>query len=91
VSTLAVRIDVTTTQVQVIASTTDHATSAGLLITNRGSSAVYLGASGVTAATGYMLDAGQSLAVSEYDSVRDPLFAIAGSGTQVLHVLRAGR
>lgn len=85
---LTSRIDVTSTQIQVN-STSDPANSAGLMITNRGTAAVYLGATGVTTATGWQLDAGASVSVEDYNS-RDAIFAIAASGTQTLHVIRFG-
>lgn len=86
---LATRVDVTNTQVQVN-STADPAGDAGLVITNRGSAAVYLGPTGVLTTTGYQLDPGASIAISDYNS-RDAIFAIAASaGPFTLHTFRVG-
>lgn len=85
---LTSRVDVTSAQIQVN-STADPASNAALVITNRGTAAVYLGPTGVTTATGWQLDVGASVTVDGYSS-RDAIFAIAASGTQTLHTIRFG-
>lgn len=83
------RISVTDTQIQVN-SAVDLANNAGLAIRNRGTAAVYLGPTGVTTATGYQLDPGETLSLSGYAG-RDAIFAIAATpGPFVLHTLRHG-
>ena len=53
------------------------------LIKNPGASAVYLGGSGVTAAAGFELAAGEVVAID----LSEDMYAITASGTQVVHVL----
>ncbi len=48
---------------------------------------VYVGDAGVTATTGYRIDAGGELTL-EYPGVSEPLFAVAASGTPKVSVLR---
>lgn len=60
---------------------------ATFLVRNRGVVAVYLGGAAVTSATGYQLDAGESVAVDpkQFES----LYGITASSTAECHVLIA--
>lgn len=53
-----------------------------------GGTSVYLGPSGVTTGTGFLLNAGQS---ASFDlGTGEVLYGIVGSGTQTVYVLRSG-
>lgn len=58
-------------------------TRKGLLLVNRGSAGVYVGTGTVTAGTGLLLQAGDSLTINTTAQVN----AIAASGTQAVHYL----
>lgn len=79
VTSVALRLDVTTSPER----------NASMLVRNRGTAAVYLGASDVTTATGFQLDAGEAVAV-DLSTVDNGLYAIAASGTHTCHVLQSG-
>ncbi len=82
---VAARRSVTST-----ASRLDQGHSVGeLLLTNRGTAAIYLGPSGVATSDGYQLDAGASVSIDL--GPRDTLYGIAASGTHVVHVLAVKR
>lgn len=56
-----------------------------VIIRNRGVVAVYLGGSDVTSATGWQLDAGESLAVDLAQG--ESVYGITASSTAVCHIL----
>lgn len=81
VSTVAVRLDA-----DVI---TGAPVRRSILIRNRGTAAVFLGPPGVTTATGYQLDAGESLGADTFDDL-EPLYGIAAAGSHECHILQVG-
>lgn len=60
-----------------------------VLIKNQGSIAVYVGPSGLTTSTGFLVNPGEALSL---DSLRgdDALYGITGSSSTTVHVLQAG-
>lgn len=56
------------------------------VIRNRGSVAVYIGASGVTTSTGFQLDPGESVSLRVARAMT-PLYGITGSSSAAVHVL----
>lgn len=62
---------------------------AEVIVRNRGSVAVYLGASGVTTSTGFQLDPSES--VSFRLARAESLYGITGSSSAVVHVLKMNR
>lgn len=79
-----------TTAATLLTSAVDSRDKGGIAITNRGSAAVYVGGPGVTTSTGYKLDAGESVAI-DTDSPGDVAYGVVATGTETVHVLRAGR
>lgn len=68
---------------------TDTIRRGSLLVRNRGSAAVYLGASDVSTSTGFQLDAGESVSV-DAETYPVGLYAVCASGTVSCHVLQVG-
>lgn len=68
---------------------TDTVAVSAILVRNRGTAAVYLGASDVTTATGFQLDPGESATV-EAGTYPLALYGICASGTVTCHVLQVG-
>lgn len=89
-SVLTARIDVTSTPVPVTVSATDQAFNANLVVRNRGAASVWLGGASVTTSNGFELGAGETLPFRGFDTAVLPLYAVAASGTNTLHVFRAG-
>lgn len=83
----AVRVSVATTATALFQA--DTVAASAILVRNRGTAAVYLGAADVTTATGAQLDPGESATV-EADTHPIGLYGICASGTVVCHVLQVG-
>lgn len=84
----AARVNVATSATRLDTAESDSTAGRSVLVRNRGAAAVNLGASGVTTATGYQLDAGETVAID-----LDPgeqLHGICASGTVACHVLQRG-
>lgn len=62
-----------------------------IAVTNRGSGAIFLGNANVTAATGFQVDAGQTLSADVSTSNGEMMYGITASGSQLAHVIRIGR
>ena len=63
-----------------------NASRVNIIIRNRGSQPVYLGAADVTTSTGFQLDIGESLTAEEVRALPG-LFGIVAATTAVVHVL----
>lgn len=84
------QISVTTSATQLTSAV--NTMTGSIAVYNRGSAAVYVGnGSGVTTGTGFQLDAGESITLDLNTGTGDAIWAIAGTGTQAVHVLRVGR
>lgn len=83
------RTTVTTTPTKILASVGGKARGSGAIIKNSSSNtAVFLGGSGVTTSDGFQLSGGESVAL-EFER-GESLFAVASSGSVVLHILEGG-
>lgn len=85
-----VRVTVTTTATPLF-SAVDTRERGATAVTNRGAVAVHLGGPGVTSATGFQLDAAQTIILDVNTGAGDQLYGITASSTAVCHVLRSGR
>lgn len=86
----ATRVTVDTTSGGVALWTTPTSGTFGLgaeaIIRNRGSVAVYIGASGVTTSTGFQIDPGESISL-RVSRAMTPLYGITASSSAAVHVL----
>lgn len=86
---VAASITVGTAATQLSSTTDDSAFGHGLLVkVPAGGQTVFLGGSGVTAAAGYPLAAGESFTADLTPG--DALFAVVAATTQAVNVLRTG-
>jgi hypothetical protein len=85
-STLAVSVGTTAGGTQLVSSALDSRTK--LWIQNTGNRTVYLGASGVSAATGFAIPGGSTMLLDAGPNL--DFYAIADSGTQNVRVLQVG-
>lgn len=82
----ASRVTVATTAT-LIFTTTGGTGGSNVLIRNPGTVSVYLGGSGVTAATGFELAPGDAVSLQIRRS--DTVYGIVASGTNIVHVLES--
>lgn len=84
----AARVDVTSTATRLDADLT-AVRGGSALIRNRGTAAVYLGASNVTTSTGFQLDPDESVSI-DLEGYSLGLYGRAASGTHTCHVMQVG-
>lgn len=82
------RVTVTTSATR-LDNATNSMARGSVIIRNRGAVAVYVGDAGVTTATGFQVDAGETLSVETAGSA-DLLYGITASGSAACHVLQVG-
>lgn len=82
------RVTVAVTATRIDAADTVNATTRMLRVANAGATAVILGASNVTATTGYSLAAGTNITLEL--SHDETLYGIVAAATEVVHVLESG-
>jgi hypothetical protein len=88
-SVIGQRVTVTTDATRLDVGTVGNMATSALLVRNRGTAAVDLGGSGVTAGAGLQLDGGEAVTVDLCGSYGG-LYAIAAAGTVRCDVLQVG-